>query len=77
MKAINTSAIPSRLSLDDLSQHVDPGQLAANDIGRVLVRTAEPIALDPYAESRRTGSFLLIDPADGATLTACMADGIG
>ncbi|MFI9377979.1 sulfate adenylyltransferase subunit 1 [Streptomyces parvulus] len=70
-------AIPSRLALDDLSEHAEPGRLNANDIGRVSVRTAEPIALDRYADSRCTGSFLLIDPADGATLTACMADGIG
>jgi sulfate adenylyltransferase subunit 1 len=65
--------IPSRLTLDDLSQHPAPGQLVANDIGRVVVRTAEPLALDAYADSRRTGSFLLIDPADGTTLTAGMA----
>ncbi|MFG2671728.1 sulfate adenylyltransferase subunit 1 [Streptomyces sp. NPDC048445] len=67
--------IPSRLTLDDLSQHPAPGQLVANDIGRVLVRTAEPLALDAYADSRRTGSFLLIDPADGTTLAAGMAGG--
>ncbi|MFI1962816.1 sulfate adenylyltransferase subunit 1 [Streptomyces pathocidini] len=65
--------IPSRLTLADLSQHPAPGELAANDIGRVVLRTAEPLALDAYAESRRTGSFLLIDPADGTTLTAGMA----
>ncbi|WP_367130715.1 MULTISPECIES: sulfate adenylyltransferase subunit 1 [Streptomyces] len=65
-------AVPSRLALDDLSQHPEPGELAANDIGRVVLRTAEPLALDPYAGSRRTGSFLLIDPADGTTLTAGM-----
>ncbi|MFJ9824204.1 sulfate adenylyltransferase subunit 1 [Streptomyces sp. NPDC101160] len=65
--------IPSRLTLDDLSQHPAPGQLVANDIGRVTVRTAEPLALDSYADSRRTGSFLLIDPADGTTLAAGMA----
>lgn len=65
--------IPSRLTLDDLSQHPAPGQLVANDIGRVKVRTAEPLALDNYADSRHTGSFLLIDPADGTTLSAGMA----
>ncbi|MFE7126372.1 sulfate adenylyltransferase subunit 1 [Streptomyces sp. NPDC057617] len=65
--------IPSRLTLDDLSQHPAPGKLVANDIGRVRVRTAEPLALDAYADSRRTGSFLLIDPADGTTLSAGMA----
>ncbi|MFD7661975.1 sulfate adenylyltransferase subunit 1 [Streptomyces sp. NPDC059788] len=65
--------IPSRLTLDDLSQHPAPGELSANDIGRVVLRTAQPLALDAYADSRRTGSFLLIDPADGTTLTAGMA----
>ncbi|MEU6082656.1 GTP-binding protein [Streptomyces sp. NPDC047108] len=65
--------IPSRLTLADLSQHPDPGALAANDIGRVVLRTAEPLPLDAYAASRRTGSFLLIDPSDGTTLTAGMA----
>ncbi|WP_392667268.1 sulfate adenylyltransferase subunit 1 [Streptomyces sp. LN785] len=65
--------IPSRLTLDDLSPHPAPGRLVANDIGRVTVRTAEPLALDSYADCRRTGSFLLIDPADGTTLAAGMA----
>ncbi|MFI8308912.1 hypothetical protein ACIF80_37065, partial [Streptomyces sp. NPDC085927] len=64
--------IRSRLALDDLSLHPEPGELAANDIGHLRLRTVEPIPLDPYALSRRTGSFLLIDPADGATLTAGM-----
>jgi sulfate adenylyltransferase subunit 1 len=72
VKAI-VKEIPSRLTLDDLSHHPDPGELAANDIGRVRIRTAEPLPLDPYALSRRTGSFLLIDPADGSTLTAGMS----
>ncbi|WP_425586581.1 elongation factor 1-alpha C-terminal domain-related protein, partial [Streptomyces ziwulingensis] len=46
--------------------------LAANDLGRIVLRAAEPLPLDDYAVSRRTGAFLLIDPADGATLTAGM-----
>ncbi|MET8011679.1 GTP-binding protein [Streptomyces sp. NPDC005271] len=65
--------IPSRLTLADLSHHPTPGELAANEIGRVVVRTSEPLALDAYDASRRTGSFLLIDPTDGTTLTAGMA----
>jgi sulfate adenylyltransferase subunit 1 len=65
--------IPSRLTLDDLSLHPHPGQLVANDIGRVKIRTAEPLPVDSYADSRRTGSFILIDPSDGTTLTAGMA----
>ncbi|WP_438485318.1 sulfate adenylyltransferase subunit 1 [Streptomyces sp. S186] len=84
VKAI-VKEIPSRLALGTASlrgttptpptdsQHPAPGELAANDIGRVVLRTAAPLALDAYADSRRTGSFLLIDPADGTTLTAGMA----
>ncbi|MGW2381180.1 sulfate adenylyltransferase subunit 1 [Streptomyces sp. NPDC001658] len=64
--------IPSRLALDDLSQHPAPGHLAANDIGRVVLRLSEPLPVDPYADSRRTGSFLLIAPGDGTTVTAGM-----
>ncbi|MFE2945089.1 sulfate adenylyltransferase subunit 1 [Streptomyces sp. NPDC059255] len=64
--------IPSRLMLDDLSQHPHPGRLVGNDIGTVKVRTAEPLALDSYADSRRTGAFLLIEPSAGTTLAAGM-----
>ncbi|WP_433399594.1 sulfate adenylyltransferase subunit 1 [Streptomyces sp. CA-146814] len=72
VKAIVTD-IPSRLSLDDLSLHPAPGSLVANDIGQVVIRTAEALPIDDYADCRRTGSFLLIDPADGNTLAAGMA----
>ncbi|MEU9187557.1 hypothetical protein AB0D14_24045, partial [Streptomyces sp. NPDC048484] len=48
--------------------------LTANDLGRITLRTAEPLALDDYAHCRRTGAFILVDLADGATLTAGMVD---
>ncbi|MGW2967527.1 hypothetical protein ACWDBO_11525 [Streptomyces mirabilis] len=41
-----------------------------NDLGRITPRTAEPLALDHYADVRRTGAFLLVDPVDGSTPTA-------
>jgi sulfate adenylyltransferase subunit 1 len=47
-----------------------------NDIARVSVRTSKPIALDDYAANRRTGAFLLIDEASGATVAAGMAGGL-
>ncbi|MFG2970595.1 MULTISPECIES: sulfate adenylyltransferase subunit 1 [unclassified Streptomyces] len=50
------------------------GELTANDLGRITLRSAEPLPLDAYAVSRRTGAFILIDPADGATLTAGMVE---
>jgi sulfate adenylyltransferase subunit 1 len=72
-----------RAVVEDISYRIDistlerrPGGegLRVNDIGHVVLRTAEPLALDPYADNRQTGSFLLIDPADGTTLAAGMAD---
>ena len=51
----------------------NPGELAVNDIGFVVLRTAQPLPIDAYTDSRRTGAFILIDPADGQTLTAGMA----
>ncbi|PYR79415.1 MAG: sulfate adenylyltransferase [Acidobacteria bacterium] len=54
------------------------GALALNQIGRVQVATARPLAFDPYAENRITGSFVLIDPATNFTAGAGMiADAVG
>ncbi|MGC0313258.1 sulfate adenylyltransferase subunit 1 [Kitasatospora acidiphila] len=61
-----------QLDIDTLEQHTGATELNVNEIGRITLRTAEPLALDAYADNRRTGSFLLIDPADGSTLTAGM-----
>jgi sulfate adenylyltransferase subunit 1 len=66
--------LPYRIDLSaGLAHDPEPARLAVNDIGGVVLRTAQPLPVDDYADSRLTGSFLLIDPADGATLTAGMA----
>ncbi|MFB7664659.1 sulfate adenylyltransferase subunit 1 [Kitasatospora sp. NPDC056138] len=65
--------ISYRIDVETLEQRGEATELNVNDIGHVVLRTAEPLALDDYTDNRRTGSFLLIDPADGATLTAGMA----
>jgi len=66
--------LPYRIDLSHgLAHENNPVELTVNDIGAVRLRTAEPLPIDAYADSRLTGSFLLIDPADGATLTAGMA----
>ncbi|MDQ2708678.1 MAG: GTP-binding protein [Actinomycetota bacterium] len=44
--------------------------LEINDIGRVSIRTADPLPVDDYADNRATGAFLLIDPPTGNTLAA-------
>jgi sulfate adenylyltransferase subunit 1 len=60
----------SRLDEQKLSSVDMPEELRLNDIGRVRLRTAEPLPVDDYADSRRTGAFLVIDSSDGGTLAA-------
>ena len=48
-------------------------ELSLNDIGRVVLKVASPLAVDPYAEDRTTGAFIVIDEATGTTLGAGMA----
>jgi sulfate adenylyltransferase subunit 1 len=66
--------IVDQLDIASMEQRSAPDGLALNAIGRVRIRLAEDIAIDDYRDLRRTGSFLLIDEADGATLAAGMAD---
>ncbi|WP_265520716.1 sulfate adenylyltransferase subunit 1 [Oerskovia flava] len=63
--------VVGRLNLDTTA--LDPAeQLDLNDIGRVTLRLAAPVAAEEYLTSRRTGAFLLIDGQDGGTLAAGM-----
>jgi sulfate adenylyltransferase subunit 1 len=64
------TSIDSRFDEQKLSTVDDPGSLVLNEIGRVGLRTSEPLPADDYTASRRTGSFLVIDPVDGGTLAA-------
>ena len=59
----------SRRDLETLALE-DAPSLAANEIGRVRLRFAADLPIEPYAQDRSGGSLLLIHPADGATLAA-------
>jgi bifunctional enzyme CysN/CysC len=50
----------------------EAGELRENDIGVVTLRTATPLAVDPYEADRITGSFVLIDELTFATVAAGM-----
>jgi len=66
-------AVSSRLDLVSLESSPYSGGLVVNDIGRLALRLAEPVAADDYSRLRRTGAFLLVDEPDGSTLAAGMA----
>ncbi len=61
--------IDSRYDLDSLT-HEPAEALQTNDIGRARLRLSADLPIEPYAASRHGGSFLVIHPADGATLAA-------
>ncbi|WP_054813476.1 sulfate adenylyltransferase subunit 1 [Nocardia arizonensis] len=63
-------ALLERFDEQRLAAEPNPQSLELNDIGRISVRVAEPVAADDYRVNRHTGSFLLIDPAGGNTLAA-------
>ncbi|MFY1681959.1 sulfate adenylyltransferase subunit 1 [Micromonospora sp. WMMD730] len=64
------ASIVDRLDLATLEHTPNSDPLVVNDIATVVLDLDEPIAADPYRLIRGTGSLLLIDPADGATLSA-------
>ncbi len=54
------------------AEHVSAGEIAMNDIAELELDTNIPLFYDPYAENRSTGSFILIDLLNNATLAAGM-----
>ena len=79
--AIKHATHGARAIIDEVVDHVDvhtltpdtdAGELGLNDIGRVRLRTSKPMAFDPYARNRATGSFILIDESSNDTVGAGM-----
>ena len=62
----------SVVDIDALDDAPAPERLALNDIGVVRLRLAEPLCVDPYAENRATGAFILLDEATNETVGAGM-----
>jgi bifunctional enzyme CysN/CysC len=81
MYAIKHTTRVARAQLRDLEYRIDintlhrdegADTLSLNEIGRVRLRTTQPLFTDEYRRNRTTGSFLLIDEATGATVGAGM-----
>jgi bifunctional enzyme CysN/CysC/sulfate adenylyltransferase subunit 1 len=62
----------SRIDVHTLDDVPGPERLELNDIGVVHLRLSEPLCVDPYAENRTTGAFVLIDEATNETVGAGM-----
>ena len=61
-----------RLDINTTHRDLDATQLQLNEIGRVELRTTEPIFADDYRRNRVTGSFVLIDEDTHQTVAGGM-----
>jgi sulfate adenylyltransferase subunit 1 len=65
------AAIDHRLDVNTLEK-VAAEKLAMNDIAQVTFKLAQPLFVDPYAENRGTGAFIIIDESSNNTVGAGM-----
>ena len=61
-----------RIDVNTLHRDEKADSLSLNEIGRVKLRTTQPVFVDDYRRNRTTGSFLLIEESTGATVGAGM-----
>jgi bifunctional enzyme CysN/CysC len=64
-----------RLDVNTLHRDTTATALGLNEIGRVTLRTTQPLFFDDYRRNRQTGSFILIDEATNNTVAAGMIVG--
>jgi bifunctional enzyme CysN/CysC len=66
-----------QLDVNSLHRDESADRLSLNDIGRVRLRTTQPLMADEYRRNRATGGFVLIDEATNRTVGAGMIVGTG
>ncbi|HEU5473533.1 MAG TPA: adenylyl-sulfate kinase [Actinophytocola sp.] len=68
-------AVDYRMDVNTLHRDRAADSLALNEIGRIRLRTGQPLLFDPYRRNRATGSFVLVDEATNDTVGAGMIIG--
>jgi bifunctional enzyme CysN/CysC/sulfate adenylyltransferase subunit 1 len=66
------TSVESRINIRTFEPEPEPGELTANDIGEIRLRTARPLVFDGYTSNRLTGSFILIEQGTNLTVAAGM-----
>jgi bifunctional enzyme CysN/CysC len=61
-----------RLDINTLHRDDTASQLDLNEIGRVRLRTTQPLLVDEYRRNRTTGGFIIIDETTNRTVGAGM-----
>lgn len=71
VKAI-VNEIMYEIDINTLHRNKEVNELKLNSIGRVKLRTANPLFCDSYTKNRNTGSLIIIDPQTFETVGAGM-----
>jgi sulfate adenylyltransferase subunit 1 len=61
-----------KININTLHRVEDDRTIGLNDIGRILIRTTQPLLYDSYSRNRFTGSLILIDEFTNETVAAGM-----
>jgi sulfate adenylyltransferase subunit 1 len=64
--------ITYKVDVNTLEEHQSPEQAVLNDIVKVVIKTAKPVAFDAYEKLRVNGGAILIDETSHVTVGACM-----
>jgi bifunctional enzyme CysN/CysC len=70
---VQMSSLKHKIDVNSLD-HLAGKTLALNEVGYGNFALAQPLAFDPYRDSRDTGGFILIDRFTNATVGAGMID---
>ena len=72
-KALVTS-IDHLIDVDTLRADTIERTFEKNDIGRIQIKTLQPLVCDAYRSNRETGAFILIDPVNHETIACGMIE---
>lgn len=61
-----------KIDINTLHRVEDDKKIGLNDIGRVKIRTSQPLYVDPYTKNKGTGSLIIIDESTNNTIAAGM-----
>ncbi|SJZ63670.1 sulfate adenylyltransferase subunit 1 [Sediminibacterium ginsengisoli] len=61
-----------KLDVSSLQQQALTGSIGLNDIARVTIKTASPLAADSYRKLRNNGGAILVDETSHLTVAACI-----
>ncbi len=61
-----------KVNINTLHRVEDDRTIGMNEIGRILIRTTQPLLYDSYSRNRSTGSLILIDEFTNETVAAGM-----